>query len=216
MTFHFRKDGCLKVSMIDHVEDLLRSCPALFIVDPTSPKLNLSDKELFHSLVAKGLFISKRARPDIAMTISVLSSRVANPNQSDKKKLIRMVQYLRGTKQLTLTLGIENMSVVKWPIDASFVVHPDFRGHSGGCMTWGKGCPISVSTKQKLNSRSSTESKIIVVDDLIDKVLWTKLFLAAQGVNVSSNIIQQDKESTIKLENNGRWSAGKRSKAINI
>ena len=127
-----------------------------------------------------------------------------------------MVQYLRGTKQLTLTLGMENMSVVKGLIDASFTVHPDFRGHSGGCMTWGKGCPISVSIKQKLNSRSSTESEIIVVDDLIDKVLWTKLFLAAQGVNVSSNIIQQDNESTIKLENNGRWSAGKRSKAINI
>ena len=83
-------------------------------------------------------------------------------------------------------------------------------------MTWGRGCPVSVSSKQKINSRSSAKSGLIAVDDCIDKVLWTKLFLFSQGISVSSNIIQQDNESAIMLKENGRWSAGKQSKALNV
>ena len=83
-------------------------------------------------------------------------------------------------------------------------------------MSWGRGCPISVSSKQKINSRSSTESELIAVDDCMSKVLWTKLFLKCQGIEISNNVVEQDNESAIKLEKNGRWSAGKRSKALNV
>ena len=69
-------------------------------------------------------------------------------------------------------------------VDSSHAMHDDFRGHTGGCLSWGIGSPISISQKQKLNSRSSTESEIIGVDDVMDKILWTKLFLQAQGVQV--------------------------------
>ena len=83
-------------------------------------------------------------------------------------------------------------------------------------MSWGRGCPVSLSSKQKINSRSSTESELIAVDDCMDKVLWTRLFLKSQGIDIQSTIVQQDNESAIRLENNGRWSAGKRSKALNV
>ena len=83
-------------------------------------------------------------------------------------------------------------------------------------MTWGHGCPVSLSSKQKINSRSSTESELIAVDDYMDKVLWTRLFLKSQGIDIESTVVQQDNESAIWLENNGKWSAGKRSKALNV
>jgi hypothetical protein len=38
----------------------------------------------------------------------------------------------------------------------------------------GKGAIISSSTKQKVNSHSSTESELIGVDDKIAKILWTE------------------------------------------
>ena len=50
----------------------------------------------------------------------------------------------------------------------------------------------------------------------MDKVLWTKLFLQAQGVQIQENILYQDNQSSIKLETNGKWSSGKRTRAINI
>jgi hypothetical protein len=52
-----------------------------------------------------------------------------------------------------------------WYVDASFAVHPSMHRHSGGGLTLGRGFPISVSTKQKLNTRSSTESELVGVDD---------------------------------------------------
>ena len=47
-------------------------------------------------------------------------------------------------------------------------------------------------------------------------MLWTKLFTEAQGYPVENNIVYQDNKSSILLEKNGRDSAGKRSRAINI
>ena len=47
-------------------------------------------------------------------------------------------------------------------------------------------------------------------------ILWTKLFLEHQGYDIEQNIIYQDNKSTILLKENGRKSAGKRSRALNI
>ena len=83
-------------------------------------------------------------------------------------------------------------------------------------MTMGSGGMQIMSKKQKLNSRSSTEAKIIGVDDAATQVLWTRLFMEAQGYPIDKNILYQDNKSSILLETNGRVSAGKRSRAINI
>jgi hypothetical protein len=78
-------------------------------------------------------------------------------------------------------------------------------------MTLGNGAIYSISTKQKVNSRSSTEAEFIAVDDVISKVLWTKLFLENQGQNTLMNIIYRDNQSAMKMELNGKSSSGKRT-----
>jgi len=35
-----------------------------------------------------------------------------------------------------------------------------------------------------------------------------KMLMEAQGYKIQENILEQDNESAIKLEKNGRWSAG--------
>ena len=126
------------------------------------------------------------------------------------------MKYLNGTKKLCLTLKIDNMKIIKWLVDASFAVHPDFRSHTGGIMTMGTGAIQSTSMKQKLNTRSSTEAEIVGVDDVATKIFWTRLFIEAQGYEIDKNILFQDNKSSILLEENGRKSAGKRSRAMNI
>ena len=115
-----------------------------------------------------------------------------------------------------MTLNIEELGVIKWYVDASFAVHPDFRSHTGAVMTMGEGAMQSISRKQKLNTRSSTEAELVGVDDASTLVLWTVLFIESQGYNVSKNILYQDNKSAILLEMNGRKSDGKRSRALNI
>ena len=95
--------------------------------------------EDYHTCVAKGLFLAKRAIPDIHVTIAVLSTRVVDPNESDWVKLVRLMKYLNGRKNKFLTLSIEELGVIKWHVDASFAVHTDFRSHTGAVMTMGEG-----------------------------------------------------------------------------
>mgnify|MGYP006897339887 CR=1 FL=1 len=71
----------------------------------------------------------------------------------------------------------------------------------------GKGAIINISSKQKVNSRSSTDCEVIGVDDVIGPILWTRYFLEAQGYEVKDNVLLQDNQSAIRLETNGRASA---------
>ena len=178
--------------------------------------MNAKRREAFHTSVAQGIFVSKRARPDIHQTVAILSTRVREPNESDWHKLCRFIKYLNGTHDKYLTLSIDTIGVIKWFIDASFAVHPDFKSHTGAEMTMGRGTMIPVSKKQKLNTKSSTEVELVGVDDVSVYVLWTMLFIEEQGYKVEKNIVYQDNKSAMLLEENGRRSAGKRSRAINI
>ena len=83
-------------------------------------------------------------------------------------------------------------------------------------MTFGKGAVQSLSKKQKLNTRSSTEAELVGADDVATQILWTKHFMEAQGYTIEDNILHQDNKSTILLQENGRKSAGKRSRALNV
>jgi hypothetical protein len=42
----------------------------------------------------------------------------------------------------------------------------------------------TTSSKQKMNTHSSTKAELVGVNDMIAKVLWTLYFLKAQGYNV--------------------------------
>jgi hypothetical protein len=75
---------------------------------------------------------------------------------------------------------------------------------------------FSEKGKVKLNTKSSTESELVGVDDVSVMILWTKLILEEQGYKINSNILYQDNKSAILLEANDKKSSGKRTRALNI
>ena len=81
--------------------------------------------------------------------------------------------------------------------------------------TLGEGCIASGSTKQKINTRSSTESELVGVDDYVSPVLWYSLFITAQGFDIKP-FVHRDNTSSLKLEVNGKASSGKRTRHFNI
>ena len=83
-------------------------------------------------------------------------------------------------------------------------------------MSLGKGCGINISSKQKINTRSSTEAELVGMNDAMSMILWVRMFIIEQGYTVSDNIVYQDNQSTILLGNNGRRSSGKRTRHIEI
>ena len=60
----------------------------LFSVDPYSEKLSKKDAVFFHRNVAKLLFLSKRARPDIQATIEFMCKRIREPGTDDAENLM--------------------------------------------------------------------------------------------------------------------------------
>ena len=78
-------------------------------------------------------------------------------------------------------------------------------------MTIGRGFPIVSSTKQKLNTRSSAESELVSVDDMMPIIIWSCYFLMAQGYGITQNLLLQDNKSSMLLEKNGKASSIKRT-----
>jgi hypothetical protein len=223
MNLDYQIPGVVKIDMVNYVKDMIDDFPEevqeticpwngnLFKVDTNSPNLSEEKEDIFHTLVAKGLFLCKRARSNIQPAITFLTTHVKGPNQDDWFKLKKSFGFLKSNKMRRYDLGI-----ITWHVDAAFTVHPDFRRHTGTNMTLGNGALQSMSTKQKVNCRSSTKAELAAMDDVIAKVLWTKQFLEAQGYKIIQNIVLRDNQSTMKLEQNGKASSGKRTQHFNI
>ena len=126
------------------------------------------------------------------------------------------MKCLRKTLLLPLILSANGSGILKWWVDALFAVHPNMRGHSGGGSSMGRGFPIVSSTKQKLNTRSSTEMEVAGADNFILAICWMQHFVLAQGCDVIDNILFQDNRSAMLLEKNGKALSSKRTKHINI
>jgi hypothetical protein len=230
MVLDFTDPGKVAISMIEYIKGVLHDAPDdmkgtainpaakhLFTVNENNPKmLEGARRNTYVRMVMQLLYLSQRGRPDVRTAVSFLCGRLTSPDEDDYKKLTRVIKYLRGTVDLVLTLTAGGSNEIHWWVDASFAVHTDMKGHTGGTMSLGKGSVYSTSTKQRLVSRSSTESEVIGVHDVLPQMVWTRNFLKHQGVDMEDMVLHQDNMSSILLERNGRGSSTKRTRHMNI
>jgi hypothetical protein len=90
------------------------------------------------------------------------------------------------------------------------------RSQTGGAMSFGVGVIHCKTTRQKLNTKSSTESELVGVSDYLPYNIWMTLFLKCQGITLYKNILYQDNQSAMKMEKNGRDSCTGNSRHIDI
>ncbi len=108
MTLDFTIKNVIKVTMIEYVNEIIASwdkacldfddgfeilnnckkiaTPApedLFKVDDSGVKLGSVKAKVFHTIVAKALYVSKRARLDTSLAIAFLTMRVRQPDEDD-------------------------------------------------------------------------------------------------------------------------------------
>ena len=177
MTLDFSEKGKVVVKMSNYVKNMLNDAPPSmdgkvatpaaghrFKVNEENPKiLDKERKELFVHLVIQGLYLSQRGRLDIRTAISFLWGHLSCPDEDDYKKLTRLIRFLQHTSYMCLVLGKDNTESVRWWIDASYAVHPNMHGHTGATTTMGNGSVYSGSWKQRMVTRSSTESEVVRV-----------------------------------------------------
>jgi hypothetical protein len=152
----------------------------------------------------------------IANMLKALPDVMKGESATPAGELGRLMKYLEGTIGLPLILGMDKSGKIRWYTDAAFAAHNNMKSHTGAVMTMGQGAANSQSSKQKLNTKSSTESEFVAVDDVISQVIWTRYFLEGQRERINDNIVYQDNQSAIKLEKNGMKSSKKQTRHISI
>ena len=130
--------------------------------------------------------------------------------------MVRVLKFLKGTRDDILTLDADNTQTLTWYIDAVFVVHLDIKIHTGMVFTFENKEIICSSTKQKVNARSSTEAELVASDDKLSRIICTNKFMEHKYFKVKLNLIFQDNTNTMKLQNNGKLSSGERTKHFEI
>ncbi len=171
MMLDFATSKIVKVTMLEYVDEIIGSwdiawselddgykvvsgCKRiataapddLFKVDEDAMKLDQARAKAFHNITAKGIYVDKKARPDISLSIAFLTARVKGPDIDNWRKLCHLVEYLHSTCGLPLIPATDGTGVLSWYFDASFAVHPDMRGHTGGAITMGTGFPDKAFT----------------------------------------------------------------------
>jgi len=149
----------------------------LFDVDSESPLLEGEEFDTFRSVVAKLLYVATRARLDMLLPVAFLCTRVTKSTKQDQTKLKRVLEYVKGSIDLLYTLGAESLNKVHSWVDAAYAVHPDMKSHTGGITSFRLGGFMGKSTKQKYNTKSSTEAELIGASDYLQNKIWLKLFM---------------------------------------
>jgi hypothetical protein len=75
---------------------------------------------------------------------------------------------------------------------------------------------MQINHQTQIQNDEFHRSRICQRDDYLPNTMWVKNFLEAQGHKVVESIFEQDNGSAIKLEKNGRMSAGPKSQQIII
>ena len=222
----FRVHGQVTLSMDGYVKDIIRkynivkrcTTPAtdhLFKSDPTSPKLSAKKQEEFHSIVMTLHYLAKRVRGDILTAVSFCATRVLCPTEEDEKKVDRILSYLLFTQDQHLILRIGQEVQLKVFVDASFGIYEDGKSVTGVVIMLGDAVIYIKSGKQKIVTRSSTESELVGISDALSQVLWTREYLMYSGLALGPAVIFQDNQSAIYLAKKGR-STSVRSRHIKI
>ena len=127
--------------------------------------------------MSKLLYVSKRARVNIDLTIAFLCTRVSKSTDEDWNKLRRLLKYLNVTIYMPRILVANGLEILQTWVDASYVTHQYMRGHTDAAMSTGVGLAHNKSGKQKLNTKSSIKSEVVGACDYMSWMIWAKRFL---------------------------------------
>jgi len=215
MTFNFPLEagGAVKITMEHYVEELLALfsptgnavSPAgddLFVINE-STMLDQRKREEFHSAVAKVLYLAKRVRPDVLLPCIFLAGRVQVATEQDLSKLQRLINYIFATSEMGICLEAGDPISILAYVDTAYGVHHDGKGHTGTFISLLKGGVYVKSSKQKLNTKSSTETELVGLSDSLSMIIWIRNFLIAQGYHLSAAVVYQDNKSTIAMATKG-------------
>ena len=87
------------------------------------------------------------------------------------------VETVNGGWHLKLTLCADQIKfAVHWYVDGLHQIREDCRVQTGSLVTFGQGTVASSSNKMKCNTKSSTETELILFADKLADIIWMHFF----------------------------------------
>ena len=153
--------------------------------------------------------------PEALLAVNFLCTRVNRYVESDRKKMLRVVQYLNGRKHIGICLSCNQDIHVYIYADASYATHSDAKSHTGTVVRIGDSSIVCKSSKQKLVTKSSTEAELVSAVDSVQQMFPIRGLLDDLKVKWNKYLLMQDNISTINLIKSGK-SRSMKSRHINV
>ena len=193
INFKLPENGRFKIIMREYLEEYMESFEVidgiikskaplpgahdLSEVDETMDRLSMKKSEIFHHVITKLMVVRKRSRLDTEPTISFLCTIVTRSTEENWLELKMLLSYLKHTLDMPRIIRADTLSIVQSWVDATYAVHPDMRGHTGRQTSFGHGLTHTECSKQKINTKSSTESEIVAASDYLAHTVWLAGFM---------------------------------------
>lgn len=158
-------------------------------------------KKKYLSITMKIMYLARMTRPDLLFATTYLASKCQNPTSHHYKQVIRLIRYIRYTKDQVLHIHCDDLNSYLYT-DASYASHSDGRSHTGYVLTLGNNRSYlhAVSVKQKVGSSSSTDAEIIAVQTSIKYLKWIRqLIYELDVIDIQPTIVFQDNRSVIMI-----------------
>ena len=128
-------------------------------------------------IIGSLMYVMNCTRPDIAYSVSKLSRYTSNSGRDHWKAIIRVLRYLRYTKNYGLhytkyPVVLEGYTDANWISDTK-----DTKSTSGYVFTIGGEAVSWKSSKQTCIARSTMESEFIALDKAGEEAEWLRNFL---------------------------------------
>jgi hypothetical protein len=86
---------------------------------------------------------------------------------------------------MPLIMSADLLMLSRLWVNIAYTVHNDCPGHTGAGMSSGQGMVLSYLWKQKINTKSFAEAKLVGVDNSLGYILLARYFMQEQGYDTT-------------------------------
>ncbi|XP_062977616.1 uncharacterized protein LOC134395383 [Elgaria multicarinata webbii] len=155
---------------------------------------------LYRSILGQLSFIANATRPDISVSVNLLSRQTAKPTEHTWKAMKRIARYLKGTLNYRLKFTKECTGGLEIHVDASFGDDiNDRKSTSGVCYMLNHSLFDWSCKKQSTVSLSSCEAELNAFNYAIVNIEWLLQLLMDAEIDVPKPVVYQDNQSSISI-----------------
>ncbi|KAF1313386.1 Integrase catalytic core protein, partial [Globisporangium splendens] len=170
----------------------------------------------YRSLIGSLMYLACGTRPDIAVAVARLSRFLENPGPKHWDAGIKVVKYLKKTKDVGIVYDGSLESKLSAFCDADWACDRNDRRSMSGILLMLCGGPIAWrATFQKTVALSTTEAEYMALCDCVKECVWMRTLLKNIGLEqYEATPIFEDNQGAIALAKNIGYQA--RTKHIDI